>query len=98
MTQDIAPLCDEAQRIKVWPAKRHRQRRLDILRYMLEGFETRRQYTEREVNEILNHRHAFHDPAFLRRELVDRGWLQRTRDCRVYWRPDANDPNACGVK
>lgn len=98
MTDDLTKLLDETERIAVWPAKRHGQRRLAILRYMLEGFESGRTYTEREVNEILNRRHAFQDPAFLRRELVDRGWMRRTRDCREYWRTECDEPNACGVK
>lgn len=43
-------------------------------------------YTELEVNSILNTLHLYGDQAGLRRELVDRGHLGRTRDCRQYWR------------
>lgn len=89
MLPDIEPYLDATNRVIVWPAKKHGQRRVAILRYMLQGFEVGRTYTEREVNDILNARHAFEDPAFLRRELVDRGWMQRTRDCREYWRSPA---------
>jgi hypothetical protein len=29
--------------------------------------------------------HLYGDQSALRRELVDRGHLERTRDCREYW-------------
>ena len=86
MNPDLEPYLDANDRVIVWPSKKHPQRRTAIMRYVLEGFEPGRTYTEPEVNEILNARHAFEDPAFLRRELVDRGCMERTRDCRAYWR------------
>jgi hypothetical protein len=43
-------------------------------------------YTEVEVNAVLNAWHLFGDPAAIRRELIDRGPLARTRDCRQYWK------------
>jgi hypothetical protein len=56
-------------------------------------FTARRDYTEKEVNAILNARHTFGDPATLRRELVNMGLLGRESDCSRYWketrRPDA---------
>lgn len=84
---DLEPYLDANNRVIVWPSKKHPKRRLAIMEYMRDAFEFDRKYNEREVNAILNARHAFEDPAFLRRELVDRGWLARTRDCREYWRP-----------
>jgi predicted GNAT family acetyltransferase len=56
------------------------------LDYLLEIFEVDREYTEREVNEALRLRHTFNDPALLRRELVDRGSLQRDSTGRAYTR------------
>jgi hypothetical protein len=55
-------------------------------------FAARRDYTEREVNAILNAHHTFGDPATLRRELVNMKLLGRESDCSRYWkeprRPD----------
>jgi len=43
-------------------------------------------FTEVEINKILNELHTYGDQSGLRRELVDRGFLARTRDCREYWK------------
>ena len=57
-------------------------------------FAARRDYTEKEVNAILNAQHTFGDPATLRRELVNMKLLGRESDCSRYWkeprRPDAD--------
>lgn len=57
-------------------------------------FAPRRNYTEKEVNMILNAQHTFGDPATLRRELVNMRLLGRESDCSRYWkearRPDAD--------
>ena len=43
-------------------------------------------YTEKEVNAFVNTWHTFGDQSGVRRELIDRGHLLRTRDCRAYWK------------
>ena len=57
-------------------------------------FAAHRNYTEKEVNAILNAQHTFGDPATLRRELVNMKLLGRESDCSRYWkeprRPDAD--------
>jgi len=57
-------------------------------------FTQRRNYTEKEVNAILNSQHTFGDPATLRREMVNMKLLGRESDCSRYWkeprRPDAD--------
>lgn len=53
---------------------------------LAEKFETGKQYTEAEVNAILDAWHLFGDPALLRRELISVGWLKRSRDGSTYWR------------
>jgi len=45
-------------------------------------------YTEKEVNEMLNEAHIFNDAPLLRRELYDNGFIDRTRDCRQYWKSE----------
>ena len=55
-----------------------------IIRWLAKNFEPGRQYTEKQVNEILKKYHA--DFATLRRELVDFHLLDRKNN--VYWHID----------
>ena len=61
------------------------QRKLGvILRYLVEQFEFDREYTEKEVNEIIA---AYNeDVSGLRRDLISVGYLDRKRDGSAYWR------------
>jgi hypothetical protein len=69
-------------RLKAIPAKR--KKREVLLRHIAGQFERERVYREKEVNSLLR---GFHeDVAFLRRELVDFGFLVRYRG--EYARPD----------
>lgn len=56
-----------------------------ILEYLLQAFDTGNVYTEKEVNQIIRRYHT--DTAGLRRDLIDRGMLQRKSDGSQYWRP-----------
>jgi predicted transcriptional regulator len=55
-----------------------------ILRFIVDDFEIEKQYTEKEVNEILERRHE--DYARLRRELVDNQLMGREGGGGKYWR------------
>ncbi|WP_049564215.1 DUF2087 domain-containing protein [Streptomyces sp. SBT349] len=64
---------------------RRADRRAQLLAHLSETlFEPGRQYSEREVNDLLRTVHQ--DCAALRRHLVDDGWLARTRDGGGYRR------------
>ena len=56
-----------------------------ILDYILEAFTPGVVYTEKEVNMVIRRFHL--DTAGLRRDLIDRGMLQRKSDGSQYWRP-----------
>ena len=56
-----------------------------ILDYLLESFSCGVIYTEKEVNMIIKQFHI--DSAGLRRDLIDRGMLERKSDGTQYWRP-----------
>ena len=55
-----------------------------VLRYVLKSFEAEREYSEKEVNALLQ---AFHpDFATLRRGLIDLQWMERESNGRSYRR------------
>ena len=49
-------------------------------------FDSKRRYTEKEVNSVLNAWHLYGDHATLRRELINMDLLARKPDCSVYWK------------
>lgn len=77
---------DDDGRITRWPGKKHVADQEVILAYLADKFEVGRNYTEREVNAILKQYHTFADWALLRRELFERGYLNRLADGTQYWR------------
>lgn len=83
------PFFDEDGKLMRLPGKR--RPRFAALRQMAERFETGRDYTEKEVNEILLAGMAFGDAELVRRELIEAGFLLRTGDGSRYWR--AEEPN-----
>jgi hypothetical protein len=56
--------------------------------YLVTRFEFAAEYSERQVNAILEDWHTFRDPARLRRTLVDWGYLDRESDGSRYGRID----------
>ncbi len=90
---DLKPFLDEEGRLTSLPAK-HRKK-LIALWYLAGKLETERQYTEPEINELLDKWTTFHDHATLRRELYNKHLLNRTLDCKRYWKetkiPELND-------
>lgn len=77
---------DEHGRLKEWPSRRNKgQVQQKALEYLASKFEPHLYYNEREVNALLNQHHTFGDPALLRRELCDRGLLDRVKNGAAYW-------------
>ena len=79
---EISRFIDGEGRLTAFPAKR--KKKIYALFYLAEKFEPARDYSEREVNDLLLSWHTFADPATLRRELYDYGFLDRSRDGKVY--------------
>lgn len=71
-------------RIKQLPAKGMIKQ--DVLTYLNTKFEPDREYTEKDVNEIIKIWHTFGDYFLLRRELIDNQYLCRTIDGSRYWK------------
>lgn len=83
MTERIKHFLDAQGRLTLFPAKR--KMKIICLFYLAQKFDSQRQYTEREVNDVLLSWHTFGDPATLRRELYDYRFLDRSADGRSYW-------------
>jgi hypothetical protein len=73
---------DAQGRLLRWPGKRPEQ--VLALWCLWMAFDGKRRYSEREVNEVLNTRHAFGDHCLLRRELVELKLLARTAGGEQY--------------
>jgi len=54
-----------------------------IYRYIAGQFEAGRTYTEKEVNEVIQH--FYHDIAAIRRDLYDLGFIDRAPNGSAYW-------------
>jgi hypothetical protein len=80
---------DAEGRVTRWPGQKYVADRRLIIAYLADKFETGRDYTEREVNALLNQYHTFEDWALLRRELFEQGYLNRVNDGTRYWRTPA---------
>jgi hypothetical protein len=89
--QDMGP--DELQKyryllsndlkVKRWPKKSFEKR--FVLEYLQSKFARETRLTEKEVNAVIQQWHLFGDHALLRREMFERGLMNRTRDGREYW-------------
>lgn len=81
---ELAPFLDGAGRLTAYPAKH--KKALLALWYLAGKVEPDRQYTEPEINDLLDAWALFHDPATLRREMYNKHLLNRTEDGRLYWK------------
>ncbi len=66
------------------PGRKQRAKFDAMICSLAQHFEINKEYSELEVNTILNQHHTFQDPATLRRFLCSLGYLDRTLDGRVY--------------
>jgi len=80
---NIQRYLDQEGKVILWPSKPARKKA--ILEYLITKLEIGKNYSEKEVSALLNQHHIFGDAALLRREMVGRKLLDRTRDCRAYW-------------
>lgn len=80
----IAPFLDGQGRLTAFPAKN--KKKLAVLWYLAQKVQPKQEYTESEINDILDEWTTFHDPATLRRELYNKHLLGRTPDCKSYWK------------
>lgn len=73
-------------KITFWPSLKQTDLRDQLFAFLIECFESNREYSELEVNMIIKNHHTFGDHVMLRRELFERGFLRRNVDGSRYWR------------
>ena len=82
LTHILRNFLDTNGTLTAFPAKR--KMKIYCLFYLAQKFESEKDYTEQEINNVLLDWHTFADPATLRRELYDYRFLDRSRDGKVY--------------
>ena len=80
--RQLKGLLDGDGKLTGFPTKR--KKKLYALLYLAEKMEPGRDYSERELGDVLRAWHTFDDPATLRRELYDAFFLDRDPQGRVY--------------
>lgn len=83
LTLELKNYLDKDQKLKLYPNKR-RYKILSLF-YLASKFEKDVEYTEKEINEILNDFHTFNDCCLLRRELYNKKFINRLDNCSKYW-------------
>lgn len=81
--QELKSFLDAQGRLTRYPAKR--KPKMTALCYLATKFEADREYTERQVNEVLKQWHTFSDWCMLRRDLYDLGLFGRANNGSTYW-------------
>ena len=66
--------------IKEFPSKE--KKKIIILQHIAKEFDGNKEYSERQVNDILMH--FFDDYVTVRRYMIEYGFMERNRDCSVY--------------
>jgi hypothetical protein len=82
LPRELRPFIDEFGRLTQWPA-RHRVQRMAVA-LLASRFEAGRDYSEKDVNALLQDGHTFADWAILRRSLVDWRFMSREEDGSRY--------------
>ena len=57
-----------------------------IVQWLSTKFELDIEYSEKEVNKIIELHHSFNDIPLLRRELISQKYLKRENDGSKYWK------------
>ena len=77
-------LINELEELVLWP-KKPKDKQI-VIEWLSKKFKFEKQYSEKEVNQIIKNHHSFNDAPLLRRELISRLFLNRKDDGSVYWK------------
>lgn len=59
------------------------KKKIVILQHIIKDFEINKEYSEKEVNEIIEK--YYFDFVTIRRYFIEYGFMERSKDCRSYW-------------
>lgn len=82
---------DDQGLLKQYPSKK--PVREIVLGRIAEKFEYGKDYTEKEINQIIKEQIAFSNIELIRRELFDYAFLNRERDGSRYWKNESKRLN-----
>ena len=88
-TDYLKPNLLEGGKITRWPKKVVDKK--SVLKYISTKIPMGQIFSEMDINEIIIKNISFEDHVLIRREMVVKGFLRRTNDCREYWRATEND-------
>lgn len=71
----------EDGRLSTFPSKE--KRKIIVLSHIVKNFQINKGYSEKEVNTIL--KNIYDDYVTIRRYLIEYGFMERNRDCSIYW-------------
>ena len=74
----------EIEGIICWPKKRSDKQ--IVIEWLSLKFQFGKEYSEKEVNNIIEAHHSFNNIALLRRELISKRLLKRKDDGSKYWK------------
>tara|TARA_Y100001960_G_scaffold278707_1_gene310358 strand:+ start:426 stop:674 length:249 start_codon:yes stop_codon:yes gene_type:complete len=77
-------LINEFDEIIRWPKKRLEQNL--VVEWLSKKFDSKKIYSEKEINKIIKEFHVFEDIPLLRRELISKKYLARKDDGSEYWK------------
>ena len=81
----------DSNNVKRWPKKLVDKKY--VLEYIIAKILFDKNFTEKEINEYIIKNIVFDDYVLVRRELIEKGYLNRTKDCKEYWRIKIDMPN-----
>ena len=77
-------LINQFDQIIAWPKKPIDKSA--VVEFLSTKFDSKKIYSEKEINTIIDKHHLFHDIPLLRRELISRKFLKRKDDGSQYWK------------
>ncbi|MDP6936030.1 MAG: DUF2087 domain-containing protein [Candidatus Marinimicrobia bacterium] len=80
----MSQIINKEGKITRWPKKPSDKE--IVIQFLAEKFQSDMNYSEKEVNAIINVHHTFEDTTLLRRELISRKKLSRFDDGSQYWK------------
>ena len=86
---ELLPFLNERGQLTALPAKH--KKKLMALWYLADKIDMDCEYSEPEINSLINSLHTFGDQATLRRELINKRLLFRSTDCSRYWAEENDD-------